>query len=1778
MAVTFNIQFRISVATKVIRLTDTSSGFTYGKGCFKVEFPNGVVRNLPDFSTPDISTAGNPIDIPCEVDASGNVVTGTYIISYAVINNLSAGQTPLVRTFNFNWIEPANGITNFSDVITPEVVFKDLTSYSPIGSFTGALTRTITGSFPSTSEVSGSSPVTSTSTNTVTVVSGANYYEGVYTPTSAVSVAYTHTSNAWLTILYTRTFSKTFDIRKCPNQLQLVQKINAYRVIIDAYKETNDTQFNLLSEQYDLVIALYSHLIARFNTNTQDGSETILRELLSILEPYTGTYTYQSTKMLPFELTSSGSNSFNISDGTNTDSIQLGSTLTFASGNAALVPIVTNNNVTYSPTFGTLINTFAQGNDARFHNPVTIGTANGLSISTQALSLAAATTGSAGAMTASDKTKLDGIASGATANVGTVTSVALTVPAAFSVSGSPITTAGTLAITAGGTSAEYITGAGALATLNTANVPENTNLYFTTSRARTSISLTTTGTSGAATYDNATGIINIPNYVGGVTSFNTRTGAIVLSGSDVTTALSFTPYNATNPAGYISSITSANVTGALGYTPENSANKGIANGYASLDGGGLVPSTQLPSYVDDVLEFANLAALPATGETGKIYVALDTNKIYRWSGATYIEVSPTVGTIWGGITGTLSNQTDLQNALNAKQDDITLTTTGTSGAATFISNTLNIPNYAPNLSGYVPYTGATTNVNLGTHSLTAADLVINHVSGSGVAASITKGGSGEALTVVKTSGSGNAASITGGVTLLDELHLNTDLADAYIASATNWNTAYTNRITSLTVTGSSGSATLVSNVLNIPTYTLSGLGGISLAGTETITGQKTFNPSVTAASALAQGVIVNPILVASANSDVLVGLDINPTFTNGAFTGVQNIAIRTSGDIIPTAVQSQSLGNSGRTWNVFARSIASSGLPLDIGSNISITHNINGLNIARFHGTTGNLTLQNGGTFTDAGFRLDVAGTTRFQGTTASDTAPLGSELAGVTGTGTNWALAGGATNLNVGGYVHTVGSVVPLTTSLAAVNGTYYQITYTITGRTAGSITIAYGGSSLSGVSATGATGPLASSTAVLTITPTTDFDGTVVLSIKTIGLSSASSTFANSAGTSNIEVRASSIASNTFIGVTSGRRNTTGTNNTFIGVNSGANNTTGNTNSFFGVNTGTNNTTGIQNTFVGANTGQGNTTGGNNTFIGQQAGVNNTTGSDNSFFGLTTGLGNTTGNYNVFLGRGAGFNNTTGSQNTIIGYLAGRYIANGSTSATIIDNSIMLGHLTKPLADNQTNQIVIGYNSTGLGSNTTVLGNSSTTTTAIYGNLSLGSTVDAGYKLDVTGTARVTGVATFLSNVSATSNTIAEISSVVYNDAPPTAGSILVRHARGLSTAPTALQSGDRLGAFIFSGYNGSGFVNPAALVGYANENLTGSANGSYFAFETTAIGATSRTEKFRILGSGNVIIQNGGTFTDAGYKLDVTGTARVSGVATFSSSVSATSYNATTQNIFAVDGSERMRITATGLVGIGTSSPANTLDVQTSSGVGSSTASGLARFITAGTTTAISVGQSNSARRIDISSQAIKCTGDDFYLNNGGANATIFENNGSERMRISSAGNVLIGTSIDYSKFCVFGNIVAVGASSVNGLLSRDTGNNTIYGFVNSGNGNFTVTNSGVANVGFFNMSTGAYVATSDINKKKDFEDSKIGLQEVLQLKPTLYRMKTDNSEGDKELGFIAQDVKGIIPSAYQESEDLIGLNFNPILAAAIKAIQEQQVQIQELSTEINLLKNK
>ncbi|QLG46060.1 tail fiber domain-containing protein [Costertonia aggregata] len=68
------------------------------------------------------------------------------------------------------------------------------------------------------------------------------------------------------------------------------------------------------------------------------------------------------------------------------------------------------------------------------------------------------------------------------------------------------------------------------------------------------------------------------------------------------------------------------------------SNKGQANGYVPLNGFGLIDSQYLPDSLDEILEYADLASFPTTGETGKLYVALDTNYVYRWSGSTFIQV------------------------------------------------------------------------------------------------------------------------------------------------------------------------------------------------------------------------------------------------------------------------------------------------------------------------------------------------------------------------------------------------------------------------------------------------------------------------------------------------------------------------------------------------------------------------------------------------------------------------------------------------------------------------------------------------------------------------------------------------------------------------------------------------------------------------------------------------------------------------------------------------------------------------------------------------------------------------------------------------------------------------------------------------------------------------------------------------------------------------------------------------------------------------------------
>ena len=160
------------------------------------------------------------------------------------------------------------------------------------------------------------------------------------------------------------------------------------------------------------------------------------------------------------------------------------------------------------------------------------------------------------------------------------------------------------------------------------------------------------------------------------------------------------------------------------------------------------------------------------------------------------------------------------------------------------------------------------------------------------------------------------------------------------------------------------------------------------------------------------------------------------------------------------------------------------------------------------------------------------------------------------------------------------------------------------------------------------------------------------------------------------------------------------------------------GTANVFVGVSAGILNT-GSFNTALGASALPANTSGTGNTAVGQAALYTNSTGVSNTAVGLGVLQANTTGNTNTAIGRAALNGNITGASNVALGAYA-------ASSATTINNSIIIGYNTQAQnASGDTNEIVIGYASTGLGSNTTNIGNSSTTLTNVYGNMTITGTL---------------------------------------------------------------------------------------------------------------------------------------------------------------------------------------------------------------------------------------------------------------------------------------------------------------------------------------------------------------------------------------------------------------------------------------------------------------------
>ena len=215
-------------------------------------------------------------------------------------------------------------------------------------------------------------------------------------------------------------------------------------------------------------------------------------------------------------------------------------------------------------------------------------------------SLGDATTSTHGLMSAADKSKLDGIAEGATANVGTITGITM--------NGDSKGTSGVVNLGTVLTAHQDISGKADKSEIPT-KVSQLTNDSGFTSNVGTITGIKMNGASKGTS-----GVVDL--------------GTVITAHQDISGKL-------------------------------NTSLKGVANGLAELDENGKVPSSQLPSYVDDVLEFAKRDNFPLSGEAGKIYVNLADNKTYRWGGSEYIEISASLAL---GTTSSTAFRGDYGNA------------------------------------------------------------------------------------------------------------------------------------------------------------------------------------------------------------------------------------------------------------------------------------------------------------------------------------------------------------------------------------------------------------------------------------------------------------------------------------------------------------------------------------------------------------------------------------------------------------------------------------------------------------------------------------------------------------------------------------------------------------------------------------------------------------------------------------------------------------------------------------------------------------------------------------------------------------------------------------------------------------------------------------------------------------------------------------------------------------------------------------------------------------
>ena len=628
----------------------------------------------------------------------------------------------------------------------------------------------------------------------------------------------------------------------------------------------------------------------------------------------------------------------------------------------------------------------------------------------------------------------------------------------------------------------------------------------------------------------------------------------------------------------------------------------------------------------------------------------------------------TANVITGTLSGTASNITASSNS-----------TLNTLSALTSVGTLTSL-----NVSGATSLSSLTTS---GTSTLTSLN-----VTGSSALNTLTANSAVVSGTVTATAFVGDGSGITGlgGSNIVDGSITSAKITDGTIVNA-----------------DISSTAAIPFSKLNITKANITGLGvqegltagsGISIsAGTISATGLTSSNLASNAAITNAQ----------LANSSTTLG---STTMTlGGTVTSVTGLT-----SVSSTGFTGALTGNAS-TATKLAATKNINGVAFDGSADITIVADANTLTGTTLASNVVNSSLTSVGAITSGVWSATTIAIAK-GGTGATTKTAAFDALSPMTTSGDiiYGSNSGTATRLAKGtdGQVLTLASGIPSWSTLSAVTtlGTFTTTTTYANGGTISGSTLTLG--------AADGTNPGLVSTVAQTIAGSKTFSSDIITNEVRVGKGVAGNT------------------SNTVLGKSALTATSTVTNqnilNTAIGI-SAMQNASG---------------TGSYNTSVGANSGFWNSSGSDNTNLGYQSGYNTTSGSKNVAIGskamlgvdgsYLTGAGNnaigfeamkdisTTAADNIAIGLSAGTKLTTGTKNIFIGSLAGSSISTASSANTTGLNSVLIGYDVRPLANGETNEIVIsGYNGTtgtvGQGSHSTSIGNSSTTRAVIYGSTSL-------------------------------------------------------------------------------------------------------------------------------------------------------------------------------------------------------------------------------------------------------------------------------------------------------------------------------------------------------------------------------------------------------------------------------------------------------------------------